>query len=172
MQTPTTPGETGISYLQTGSSSSALKVYTQGFLFCGNVGDGGSSSGSSLVLTAAHEDQAFTPTAHAWKFGAANAGTFAYTGSQLSVTPASNLSCLSTSNDGAVASGLYEGIFDNGYDSSAETNFRHLVNLNPATGFNWSAPDWTQVPADACGADAYQQARVPEDTACAAVTGP
>lgn len=170
MQTPTNPGETGISYLQTGSSSSALKVYTQGFLFCGNVGDGGSSSGPQLVLTTAHEDQAFSPS-HPWTFGTANAGTFAYTGSQLSISPVANLSCLSINNDGAVTSGLYEGIFDNGYDSPTETNFRHLVNLNPPTGFSWSAPDWSQVPADACGADAYQQAHVPEDTACAAVTG-
>jgi hypothetical protein len=172
VQTPTTAGQTGISYLQTGSSSSALKVYTEGFLFCGNVGDGTPTGAGALVLTTAHEDQSFVPPAasHPWTFGPATAGTFAYTGSRLSVTPA-NLACVSVSNDGAVASSLYEGIFDNGYDSPTETNYRHLVNLNPAAGFNWSAPDWSQVPADACGADAHQQAHVPEDVACAAVTG-
>lgn len=168
VQTPTASGENGISYQQNGSASATLKVYTEGFLFCGNVGDG-TPSGPQLALTTAHEDKAFSP-GHPWTFAPTSVSTFGYNGGQLNVAT-TNVTCLSTTNDGAVTSSLYEGIFDNGYDSATVENYRHLINLNPATGFDWNAPDWIQVPADACGADAYQQAHVPEDVACAAVTG-
>lgn len=168
VQTPMAAGQTGISYQQSAPSSATLKVYTDGFLFCGNPGV--SQPGNMLLsFLPAHEDQKSSP-AHAWKFAPSIADTFGYNAGQLNLV-STTLVCLSATKNGAVASGLYEGIFDNGYDSSTASNYPHLVNWNPTPAIDWTAPDWTQIPVDACGAEAYQQARVPENVACSAVTG-
>ncbi|HEY0178587.1 MAG TPA: hypothetical protein VGC30_03015 [Dokdonella sp.] len=174
VQSPTLPGRAGISYQQTGSGTSALNVYTKGFLFCGNIG---TAIATPATLTLAHESQSLSPV-HNWAFPSViDIATFGYSGSVLTVlgndtedSPLT-LTCHSTSDVGAVTSGLREGIFDDSYDSATQTNYGHLVNWIPPRDFSWSDPDWTQVPTDACNPTAEQPFKVAEDIACAAVTG-
>lgn len=170
VQTPGTAGQSGISYVQTGGATSALKVYTDGFLFCGNPGN---SVTSAATLVIAHEDQTLSPP-HPWTFPTAtDAPVVEYTDGTLSINARfpTSLTCLGTTDSGAVASGLTEGVFDNGYDSATETNYNHLVNWIPPRAFDWSNPDWTQVPVAACESTENQPAKIIEDVACSAVTG-
>ncbi len=172
VQTPTTAGISGISYSQITATASSLAAYTKGFMFCGNVLPPSTPPNSSpSSLTIAHEDQGFTP-AHPWTFAPlTDVETFHYNSGLLNVVPGPSLTCLATAEDGAVVSGLNEGIFDNGYDSATETNYSHLVNWIPPAGFSWLAPDWSAVPKDPCNPSANDPAKVNEDIACAAVTG-
>lgn len=170
VQTPLTAGQAGIAYRQTGANASALDIYTKGFLFCANVSSGNVVQSAS-TLTIHHEDQEFTPP-HPWSFpSVTDVTTFSYTGALLSVVSGESVTCLSTSDKGATASGLTEGVFENGYDSQTEENFPHLVNWIPPAGFDWFHPDWSEVPVDPCTSTRNQPARVEEDVACAAVTG-
>jgi hypothetical protein len=167
------PSGSGISYVQTGSSQSVLQVYTAGYLLCSNVGQ---YPINSLSFSIAHEDLTL---GHAWTTQVLNdVYTFNYNAGSLIVVPATpatgggnTLACLGTSLDGSVPSGLSEGIFDNGYDSATQTNYSHLVNWIPSTGFSWLAPDWTEVPSDPCNPTADQPAVIDETVACAAATG-
>jgi len=171
VQTPTTASTAGIAYSQSGTGS-LLRVYTGGFLFCGNPT---TPSSSLITLQAAHEDQAFTP-AHPWVFGAATDITnVSYAGSMLKVSggSTSTLVCNGVGAVGDMLSGFSDGIFASGFDSATETNYHNMVNWtpDPQLGFQWSQPDWTQVPANACISTTEQPMAVAEDTACAAVTG-
>lgn len=174
VQEPTLPASSpapGFSYLKTGSLSSSLTVYTEGFLFCGNPSAAPQNTVANLKVM--HEDQAMTP-AHPWLFAdAVDVPELNYTGSLLGInsTQETTLACLGTAADGAVGSGLREGIFDNGYDSATEANFNHLVNWIPPAGFDWNAPDWSMVPLDPCNPNPNDLVRAVEDVACAAVTG-
>lgn len=170
VQTPATPGDSGISYSQTGATASSLRVYTDGFMFCGNPG---TSVVSLATLTMAHEDDEFSP-AHPWTFPpVTDLQNFAYNGGALVANPggSTSLMCLSTRVDGSIASATREGIFDSGYDSATESNYDHLVNWTPQEPFDWTDPDWTLVPLNPCVSSPSQPARVVEDVACAAVTG-
>lgn len=167
VQTPTTV-PSGVVYQATGPQNSTLTAYTEGFLFCGNVG--GAEQGLLVSIAPQHEDQTITP-AHPWTLPSALALDFSYSNGRFLVEPGATLACHSLGNQGEVVSGLVEGIFDNGYDSKAETNYNHLVNWTPSVGFDWNQPDWTQVPKDACVSTANQPAKVIENEACAAVTG-
>lgn len=165
----TTSVPSGLVYQATGAQTSMLSAYTEGFLFCGNIG----VEPSAVTLALGHEDQAFDP-AHPWALPSALALNFTYSGGNFVINPTlstSTLVCNSLSKDGEVKAGLTDGIFDNGYDSKTETNYNHLVNWIPPVGFDWNAPDWSQVPAGACDSPAYEQARAPEDVGCAAVSG-
>jgi hypothetical protein len=167
------PSGSGISYVQTGSSQSVLQVYTAGYLLCSNVGQ---YPINSLSFSIAHEDLTL---GHAWTTQIlGDVYTFKYNSGSLAVIPATpatgggdTLTCIGTASDGSVPSGLSEGIFDNGYDSSTQTNYSHLVNWIPPRSFSWLAPDWTQVPTDPCNPTAQQPGIVDETTACAAATG-
>lgn len=170
VQTPATSGESGISYVQSGSGASTLKVYTDGFLFCANPGDGFSSP---ATLAIAHEDKSFSP-AHPWLFlTATDVDTASYSAGSLGINTASatSLTCLGTADDGAVATDARSGIFDNGYDRVTEVNYNHIVNWLPPQGFDWTDPDWAQVPADPCTVDGNHPARLIENVACVGVTG-
>jgi len=175
VQTPTTASTTGIAYSQSGSGS-LLQIYTAGFLFCGNpVGP----NSDLITLQAAHEDQAFTP-AHPWKFGAATDITsVSYAGNSLNVNRSASgvswttLVCNGVGSVGDMVSGLADGIFAGGFDSTTVTNYSNMVNWtpDPQLGFNWNQPDWSEVPVNACISTAEQPMAVVENTACAAVTG-
>lgn len=165
----TTTVPSGLVYQATGAQTSTVSVFTEGFMFCDNIG----SQESALKLALGHEDQAFNP-AHPWAQPSVLALNFAYSGGNFVINPtlsASTLVCHSLSKDGEVTAGLTDGIFDNGYDSKTETNYNHLVNWIPPVGFDWNAPDWSQVPTGACDSPAYEQARAPEDVGCAALSG-
>lgn len=175
VQTPTTASTAGIAYSQSGTSS-LLKVYTSGFLFCGNP----TTPGSSLItLQAAHEDQTFTP-AHPWAFAAAtDVANVSYVGNTLNVNRTANgpwwtsLVCNGVGALGDMLSGLSDGIFVSGFDSATATNYSNMVNWmpDPQLGFDWSQPTWDEVPANPCISTVAQPMAIAEDTACAAVTG-
>lgn len=170
VQTPVTAGQSGFSYVQTGSETSTLKVYTQGFLFCTNLGE---TYSSPATLSIAHEDQTMSP-AHHWSFATTtDAQTVAYAGGSLRINGGAptSLTCLGTAADGAIATDISSGIFDNSYDSRTDTNYNHMVNWLAPQGFDWSDPDWAQVPVDPCNPDGDNVSRVVEDVACSAVSG-
>ena len=176
VQTPTTAGTSGIAY-QAGAQTSTATVYTDGFLFCGNVLAGATlpsppPPGWNVILAPKHEDQSFSPS-HAWAMlTASDISSVAYTGSVLSINRniMTTLVCRGVGAQGELPSGIADGIFDNGLDSRAASNYGHLINWIPPGTFDWSAPDWTQVPADPCYSSANQPERVIENAACAAVT--
>lgn len=175
VQTPATASTAGIAYSQSGTGS-LLKVYTSGFLFCGNP----TTPASNLVtLQAAHEDQSFTP-AHPWTFATAtDVSNVSYAGNALNVNRTAigavwtSLVCNSVGAAGDMVSGVADGIFVSGFDSVTETNYSNMVNWtpDPQLGFQWSQPDWSEVPVNACISTTAQPMAVVEDTACAAVTG-
>lgn len=179
VQAPTSGA--GIAYGQ-GATGSLLKVYTNGFLFCGNpfLWTGTDSAPDTLVtLQTGHEDQGFTP-AHPWAFPpAVDVTQVNYVGSVLNVNRNASgaqwtsLVCNGVGAVGDMTSGLADGIFDSGFDSVTQTNYGHLVNWkpDPQLGFDWNQPDWNAVPINPCIATEEQPAFVVEDTACAAVTG-
>lgn len=171
VQTPTTV-PSGAVYQATGAQTAALTAYTEGFLFCSNFASGATNP-LPVKLDLHHEDQRPSP-AHRWSVPSALAEGLAYNGGRFVVNPGlsiSNLTCHSFGVEGELVSGLNDGVFDNGYDSATETNYKHLVNWVPSTGFDWNAPDWSQIPAGACDSEAYQQAKAPENVGCAALTG-
>lgn len=173
LQTPSSSPAGGISYVTTGSSSK-IKAYTDGFLFCANASN---TTTSPANLEPAHEDQSFSP-AHAWKFltvtdvasAGYNSGTFNVNRSGSTIHQTS-LTCHGVGAEGDIITSASDGIFDTGSESVTETNYSHLVNWAPTSAFNWVAGDWSQVPANPCIASVNQPAHIVEDTACAAVTG-
>lgn len=168
VQTPSAAGASGIGYSQTSATESSLVAHTKGFMFCGNAG---TTAQTASTLTIAHEDQGFTP-AHPWTFASVtDVQAFSYNSGVLDVTPGLSLTCLATTENGGVGSGLREGIFDNGYDSATDVNYNNLVNWTPPAGFVWNAQNWDEVPVDPCTATANNPARVVEDVTCAAVSG-
>lgn len=181
VQAPTQSGAVGISYsTPAGGLTSALKVYTDGFLFCANISSNTVVT-TPVSLTLAYEDQSFSPSpAHAWAFPTeTDVQTVGFTGGVLSVNYGATgsllttLTCYGTDANGVVRSGLTDGIFDSGLESATVTNYTHLVNWSPipSMGFDWNAPDWTLVPTDPCISTTSQPASVVEDAACAAVSG-
>lgn len=168
VQTPAAPA-TGFSYVQTAPQESELTVYTEGFLFCGNPG-GGTDTPMDVVVK--HEDQTMSPP-QSWVFAkASDAPRLTYTSGSLNVNPddETSLTCLGSAVDGALTSSTREGIFDNGYDSATQANYNRLINWIPSVGFDWNAPDWSEVPVAPCDPDANHPAQVVEDVGCAAVT--
>ena len=175
VQAPTLAPAAGISYSQA-TTGSLLKVYTDGFLFCGNPG----AVGNDLIaLQTAHEDQSLAP-AHAWTFPlATDAASVNYAGNVLNVNRSAagvqwtSLACNGVGALGDRVSGLTDGIFDSGFDSASATHYSHMINWtpDPQLGFDWNNPDWTEVPINPCVSTQEQPAYVVEDTACAAVTG-
>lgn len=173
-QTVQTPelAASGISYQLGSGQIGALTVFTDGFLFCANVT---TPPLQQVKFTAAHEDQTLVPNAHPWVFPSVfDVQSINYAGGMLNVNRGSTgallttLTCHGTDASGAVPSGLTDGIFENAFETAAVTNYSHQVNWLPPAGFDWNAPDWTQVPVDGCDTAAPQ---VLEDVACAAVTG-
>lgn len=171
VQTPGTAGQAGISYVaDQGGDAAVLKVYTQGFLFCGNPGENYDSPATLLI---AHEDQSFA-NPHPWTFSnITDAPVVSYSGGTLKINPVTptSLTCLGTGISGSTTTALSEGIFDNSFDSATEENYNHLVNWIPPQGFDWFDPDWSEVPSDACDLSPNQSPQVSEDVDCAAVTG-
>jgi len=144
-------------------------AFTEGFYFCNDVPQGGYPN----VLTLKHEDQSLPQGAHSWTFPSVSVNSFGYSNGTLTFSAffAQHLECVSTAADGSSASGLADGIFENSYESKTDENFSHLVNWVPPRSFDWSAPNWAQVPVAACDPQADETPIVVEDIGCAAATG-
>ncbi len=170
VQTPVL-ASSGITYQQSSGQLSALTVFTDGFLFCANVP---APLMQQVKFTPAHEDQTL-PTTHPWVFPSAfDVQSVAYSGGTLKLNRGAagalltTLTCNGTDAQGAVPSGMTDGVFENEFETPAATNYSHQVNWAPPAGFDWNTPDWTQVPEDGCDT---ASPRAAEDVACAAVTG-
>ncbi|MBX3689723.1 hypothetical protein [Dokdonella sp.] len=182
VQTPLLPVASptaGITYSQLGTGASQLRVFTDGFLFCGNPGPLGTGV---VSLIPAHEDQSFMPATnvHPWTFPQAqDVAKVNYSSGVLNLNRNAtgvqwtSLVCNGVGPLGEAATGLSDGIFRNGLDGGAETNYSHMINWtpDPQLAFNWNQPDWSQVPVNPCVSTLSQPATVDEDVACAAVTG-
>jgi hypothetical protein len=166
-------GAPSFAFQQTGALTTQLKAYLDGFLFCANTAND-TALYANLKLIPAYENHDFQP-AHPWAFpDVVDAATFSYTDGQLAIPEnvfGPTLTCRATGISGQISSATSEGIFDNAFESSTVTNFGHIVNWKAPNGFDWSAPDWSQVPTDACTSTVTQPAEVVEDTVCLAATG-
>jgi hypothetical protein len=161
----------GFSYVTTGTATN-LDVSTGGYLFCANVYYPPTVPSANVVLAPMHTRWTL-PTAF-------DVQTATYTGGVLRVnkplTGASletSLTCHARGPNGEIAnpySGYGAGVFADGLEAS---QYAKMVNWIPAPGFNWSAPDWSQVPADPCNFDnsTTDSPIDPETSLCAAATG-
>lgn len=164
----------GFSYVTTGTTS-ALNVTTDGYLLCANIYYAPAVPASQVALAPMHTRWTL-PTA-------VDAQTVTYSNGILRVnkpvTGASletTLVCHERGLNGEIAnpfSGYGAGIFDDGLEAFAATQYANMVNWIPAPGFSWSAPDWAQVPTDPCNFDrsVADSPIDPETSLCAAATG-
>ena len=164
----------GFSYITTGTTS-ALSVTTDGYLFCANVYYPQAMPNSQVALAPNHTRWTL-PTA-------VDAQTVTYTNGILRVNrPATGASldttlvCHERGPNGEIAnpfSAYGAGVFADGFEAFAATQYANMVNWIPAPGFSWSAPNWTQVPTDPCNFDnsAADSPIDPETSLCTAATG-
>lgn len=187
---PLTSPAAGITYKTTSTQDpqASLTVYTEGFLFCTNIGG---EASAVVTLIPSHESQGVTPV-HAWTFPTVKVTPFAYAGGVLSVNRALSggvagpyLACHGVGSNGEVPSAFAEGVFDNPFESATALNYQHLVNWNPPATepFDWAESDnWNgtgpndafKVPLNPCDAvdrDNANANRSREDVACAGLTG-
>jgi hypothetical protein len=169
---PLTIQSPGFSYVTSNpGEASALSVTTDGYLFCANVGD---SAGN--VVT-------FAPGHARWTLPEAFLKSVTYSGGELQINQSPTgaslvepLACHARGAQGEIAtpfSHFGNGIFLNGYEGLEETQYASMVNWSPVDGFDWSQPDWTQVPTDPCNFSmtSADSPHVDETTLCAAATG-
>ncbi len=181
VQVPTLPvgaPATGISYRQNGAGGGLLVAYTSGFLFCANPS---APLSNAISLQVAHEDQSFSGSAHPWAFPlATDVSKIGYVDTMLGVNRSAaglqwtSLNCNGVDALGQIPTAFGDGIFADGLDSATTTNYNRMINWVPAgaAAFDWSAPDWTQVPTDPClSAASGASPQVAESVACSAVTG-
>jgi hypothetical protein len=64
-------------------------------------------------------------------------------------------------------------IFSNSYEGLEPTQYASMINWKPVDGFDWSTPNWAEVPTDSCQFDMTPQnsPHVAEPALCAAATG-
>ena len=167
-EAPLTIVSPGFSYItQTPGQESALSVTMDGYLFCANVG----LSAPNIVKLA--------PGHSRWTLPDAFLKTTTYSGGNLVVNGGvadHSLACQVRGAQGEVFTpfsrfGGY--IFRNGYEGKEPTQYWSMVNWQPVDGFDWSTPDWTQVPTDSCQFEMTPEdsPAVEESTLCAAATG-
>ena len=162
----------GFSYITSApGQASALSVVTDGYLFCANVGP---STPNVVNLAPGHPR---------WKLPEAYLMTTTYSGGALYVNrPIGGasvehaLACHARGAQGEVFNPFSRfggDIFRNGYEDKEPTQYWSMVNWQPVDGFDWSAPDWAEVPTDSCQFDMTPQdsPAVDETTLCAAATG-
>lgn len=182
VQTPS--AAPGISYKATGANAASLTVYSEGFPICANVGE--VPPATSIVTLVPRHEEPSPAGPHAWTFPTAiDTHPVGYRNGVLSINRdggslrLSTLACLAVGADGAIGSGLAEGIFDSDFGSPTSAHFEHMVNWVPPTpplggeAFDWTKPaDWSLVPADPCSQQGLNpRPRVAEDVACVAATG-
>lgn len=162
----------GFSYTtETAGEASSLSVTTDGYVFCANAGQ----SASNVVKLA--------PSHPRWTLPDAFLETTTYSGGTLFVNRPINgasiehtLACQARGADGEVFnpfSRFGADIFRNSYEGKEATQYWSMVNWQPVDGFDWAAPDWTQVPTDSCQFEmtSADSPAVEESTLCAAATG-
>ena len=170
-EAPLTIVSPGFSYItQTAGESSALAVATNGYVFCANIGE----TESNIVKLA--------PSHTRWSLPTAYLEVARYSGGQLNVNRTSagsiehSLTCQVRGAQGQVFNPYSRfgiAIFNNGYEDLESTQYASMVNWQPADGFDWSAPDWAEVPTDSCQFDMTPEnsPHVDEPALCAAATG-
>lgn len=185
VQTPTlatppgTPLPSGITYRSTGATTSSLKVYTEGFLFCANIGYVPPANPNEFVTTLVSAHESMGSSVHLWEFQSANdVKSIGYRGDSLAVNRSANgvqpssLTCHGVGASGEVGSGIVEGIFDNPFESATSINYNHLVNWRAPSGFDWAtSSNWANVPVDPCASTVNDPAQIEENVACVAATG-
>jgi len=160
----------GFSYVTTGTTSQ-VNVNTAGFLFCANVPAGA----GSITLAPQHVR---------WTLPMANdVESMGYAGSTLKINkPGSGLStetslvCRVRGPQGDIYSPFSaygEAAFRDGFEPFADVQYGNLINWKPTREFNWSQPDWADVPTDPCNFDLSLQdtPTVSEESLCVAATG-
>lgn len=157
---------------ETAGVASSLNVTTDGYLFCANIGE---EPAANIVKLA--------PGHSRWTLPNAFLETTTYSGGTLYVNrPISGasiehtLTCQARGAQGEVFnpySRFGVGVFRDGYEGKEPTQYWSMVNWQPVDGFDWAAPDWTQVPTDACQFEMTPEdsPAVEESTLCAAATG-
>lgn len=170
-EAPLTIVSPGFSYVtEVAGQSSALAVATDGYMFCANVGE----SAPNIVKLA--------PSHARWSLPTAYLLDARYSGGTLNVNRTSagslehSLSCQARGAHGQIFnpySSFGVAIFNNGYEDLERTQYASMINWKPADGFDWSAPDWTEVPTDSCQFDMTPEnsPHVAEPALCAAAAG-
>jgi hypothetical protein len=170
-EVPLTIVSPGFSYVtEVAGQSSALAVATDGYLFCANIGE----SAPNIVN--------LMPTHSRWTLPSAYLLDARYTGGKLNVNRTlsgsieHSLTCQVRGAQGQVFnpySPFGMAIFSNGYESLEPTQYASMINWKPVDGFDWAAPDWTEVPTDACQFEMTPEnsPHVAEPALCAAATG-
>src|SRR6185312_7400507 len=150
----------------TGGSTATLSVATTGFMACTNIG---SATVTNVNMVPQH-GQWRLPSAIDLIGVGYGTGTLAI-GRDAEGTIPSSLACHTAGAQGESYEPLADGIFGGGFDSKTVEQFSNLVNWLPGSGFSWSNPDWSQVPADPCTPSVDQPARAAENVSCGAVSG-
>lgn len=170
-EAPLTIVSPGFSYItETPGLASALSVTTDGYLFCANVG----TSAANIVKLA--------PGHARWTLPDAYLETTKYSGGSLQINRTTGgsiehtLACHARGAQGEVFnpfSRFGAGIYSNGYEGKEPTQYSSMVNWQPVDGFDWSVPDWAEVPTDSCQFDMTPEdsPAVVESSLCAAATG-
>lgn len=164
----------GFSYAaNTSNQTSALKVNSDSFVFCANVFPDTQASTLPISLAPGHVR---------WTLPmAADVQSLSYSGGGLVVkgtgqTSTPTLVCHVRGPQGQVYnpfSPYGDGIFLEGFEPFTAVQYGNMVNWLPINGFDWSQPDWTQVPTDPCNFDLTLEdsPAVNEGSLCAAATG-
>ncbi len=158
----------GFTYVTQGGTGT-LSVATTGFMMCTNVVDAGQQPLTTVGMTPQHGTWRFPSVVDLLGVGY-RTGTLAI-GRNATGMVSSTLTCHTAGAQGEVMSPVSDGILRDSFETKTFEQYTSLVNWVPAQGFNWNAPDWTQVPADPCSPTIDQPARVTEDVTCGAVVG-
>ena len=168
----------GFTYVTSGDGlSSELRVNTDGFLFCANVLLGTDpESVTNVTLAPSHTRWTLPSVTDVRPPTAYSGGELLVNRSRSGQSIESSMVCHARGPQGQVNtpfSPYGNGIFQSGLESTAATQYANMVNWLPGANFSWAAPDWTQVPTDACSFDVTggDQPAVAENTMCAAATG-
>lgn len=163
------------SYVATGSTTSELKITSDGFLLCANVGPSIPTSSKKL-----------TPSRARWMLpSTVDVQTMGYNVGALSVNKLANaasiestLSCTVRSADGTAGPfGVYgDVIFRDAFVPTRDRLFSNMINWTPDAAFSGWAPKGdgvlAGVPADPCTFDLKVDTPViTEASVCAAATG-
>jgi hypothetical protein len=170
-EVPLTITSPGFSYVtEVAGEASYLAVATDGYMFCANVGE----SAPNIVK--------LSPSHSRWTLPTAYLKEVRYSGGQLNVNRTSagsiehSLSCQVRGAHGQVFnpySAFGVAIFSNSYEGLEPTQYASMINWKPVDGFDWSTPNWAEVPTDSCQFDMTPQnsPHVAEPALCAAATG-
>lgn len=163
----------GFSYVAAqGGQSATVRATTEGFLLCANVNG---PLDQNII--------SFAPGHVRWSMASVLMNSFEYSNGDVRInrtasgySPLTSLVCQARGAQGEINmpySAYADRIFGNGFAPFAAVQYANMVNWIPDGNFDWSQPDWSRVPTDACTFDgtASDLPRVDETSLCAAATG-